>query len=143
METIASNRKIDTSYLCGMETQGDFWVRVGVFLVAFTAPLTPVMGAMVFLIIADFITAIYAAHKVGEKVQSSKMGRTVSKFFFYNLAVASAFVIEMVIIPEIPLMRVSAGFIAMTELRSIYENFAKIYGIDIWSKVKHLFSKKE
>lgn len=135
--------KSNTSYLCNMEMQGYFWVRIGVFLAAFTAPLTPVMGAMVFLIIADFITAIYAAHKVGEKVQSSKMGRTVSKFFFYNLAVASAFVIEMVIIPEIPLMRVSAGFIAMTELRSIYENFAKIYGIDIWSKVKHLFSKKE
>lgn len=126
-----------------MDFKEEAIVKISVFFTAFLAPITPIMGAIVFLICADFFTAIYASYNSKEKIESAKMGRTISKFFFYNLAIASAYVIEVVIIPEIPLMRVASGFIAMTELRSIYENFGKIYGIDIWSKIKHLIAKKQ
>lgn len=120
----------------------EFLLKIVVGLGALIAPITPVMWTIVFLISCDFATGIYAAYKSGKRIESSKMGRTVSKFFFYLLVILAGHTTEIYIFPEIPLMRVVSGFIALTELRSLFENFNTIYGIDIWDKVKGLFDKK-
>ena len=120
----------------------EFYIKYVVALLALLAPINPMMWTLIFLIVSDFITGVYAARKAKIAIQSSKIARTVSKFFFYNLAILCGYFTETFIIPEIPFFRVISGFIATTELKSIFENFNKIYGINIWVKIKTLFDKK-
>lgn len=112
-----------------------FWVA------AFLSPIGPVMWTMVTLIVADFITGIYAAYRAGDRIESKKMANTVSKFLIYLLVILCAWLVEMHVIPEVPIMKIVSGFIAVTELKSIFENFNKIYGIDIWSQIKEFFNR--
>jgi phage-related holin len=115
------------------------------FLVTMLAPLHKVFATMTLLIVVDFITALYAAWRTKgiSSLNSRKMGNTLSKFLFYNLVIVSAHFVEVSIIPEIPLLKVVGGFIAMTELKSILENFNLIYGINITKAVRRFFHRQE
>ncbi len=116
--------------------------RIGIWMSAMLSPILPMIWAMQFLIFTDFVTGIYAAWKNKEPIQSAKMGRTATKFLFYTLLLISGFVFETYFVPEVPFARVAGGYIAMTEIRSIYENANKIFGINIWEQVKHMINKK-
>jgi phage-related holin len=120
-----------------------FWVS------AILAPLAPVMGTMVLLIVVDFITGLWASlikRPAGQKwyytIKSRKIYSTLSKFFIYNMVIMSSYFIELHIVPEVPWLKVVAGFIAITEMKSIFENFHRIYGIDIWDQLKSLLERK-
>lgn len=94
------------------------------------SPVNGVMMTMVFLIIVDFITGAYVAYKNNIPFNSKRIGHTVSKFFIYNLVILSAFFLELNIVNEVPFLKVIAGFIAITEIKSILENYNQIYGVD-------------
>lgn len=113
------------------------------FLGAFLTPVFGVMAAMVCLIIIDFITGVYAAWRNGENISSRKLGNTLSKFLLYNLMVLAAFLIETLIVPEVPFIKIVGGYVALTEFKSIGENFNKIYGIDVMKAVRKFFSRKD
>ena len=96
---------------------------------------------MVFLITVDFITGVYAAYKNKLTITSAKIEHTVSKFFIYNLVIISAYFLEKHIVNEVPFLKIIAGFIAVTEIKSILENFNKIYGVNPF-KALHNFLKQ-
>ncbi len=116
-------------------TKALFWAS------AMLAPVQAIMWTMVFLIIVDFITGLTAAWKTKVPIQSKRMGSTLSKFLIYNLVILSAYFIELHVVKEVPWLKVVSGFIAVTELKSIAENFSKIYGINLWSHIKGLFDR--
>lgn len=98
------------------------------WLLALLSPVNAVMVTMVFLIIVDFITGAYASVKNNIAIRSSRIGHTISKFFIYNLVILAAFFLEEYIVNEVPFLKIIAGFIAITEIKSILENYNAIYG---------------
>lgn len=118
-------------------------VKLYVFwLLTLISPMTTIMFTIIFLIIVDFITGAYASFKNNIPISSERIGNTVSKFFIYNLVVLSAFLLEKYIVNEIPFQRIITGFIAIAEVKSILENFNKIYGINPFKALINLIKKK-
>src|SRR5690606_3686520 len=98
------------------------------------APVQAIMLVVGFMIFADTITGIWAAHRRGEVISSSGFRRVIVKMAMYQLAVLSAFFIEKYIGVSIPILKGVAGAIALSELSSVLENIQVITGI----KIAHL-----
>lgn len=111
------------------------------WLLALLSPLNGVLTTMVLLIIVDFITGSYAAMKNFVPLRSIKFGHTISKFFIYNLVIISAYFLEKHIVNEVPFLKIIAGFIAITETKSILENFNKIYGVNPFKALVNFFKQ--
>ncbi len=105
-------------------------IKLMFWLLTLLSPVNGVMVTMVFLIVVDFITGSYAAIKNHIPIRSSRIGHTISKFFIYNLVILAAFFLEKHIVDEVPFLKIIAGFIAITEIKSVLENFNKIYGVN-------------
>jgi len=112
------------------------------WLLALIAPIAAIMLTIAFLIVVDFITGAYASYKNKTPISSERIAHTISKFFIYNLVVLSAFLLEKYIVEEIPFQRIITGFIAIAEIKSILENFNKIYGINPFKVLVKLIKKK-
>lgn len=98
------------------------------WLFTIIGPLQGVIFTVVLLIIVDFITGIYASYLKGVGIKSKRIGHTISKFFIYNLVIISAYFLEKNIVSEIPFLKIIAGFIAITKIKSVLENYTIIYG---------------
>jgi len=108
------------------------------WLLTLFSPVNGVMVTMVFLIIVDFITGSYASFKKHIPISSSRIGHTISKFFIYNLVILAAFFLEKHIVNEVPFLKIIAGFIAITEIKSILENYNTIYGVNPFKALVNL-----
>jgi hypothetical protein len=107
--------------------------------VAVLAPAKPLVLASTFLVLVDLITGIVAARKRGEAITSQGLRRTLSKLAVYEVALLLAFIAEKyLIIDLLPIAKIVSSFIAVTELKSVYENLNEIGGGDI---LKALISK--
>ena len=111
------------------------------WLLALLSPLNGVLTTMMFLIIVDFITGAYAAIKLQTPIKSGKIANTISKFFIYNLVIISAYFLEKHIVNEVPFLKIIAGFIAITEIKSILENYNKIYGVNPFKALLNLLKQ--
>lgn len=105
-------------------------IKMLFWLFTLLSPVNAVMVTIVFLIVVDFITGAYASLKHQIPIRSSRIGHTISKFFIYNLVILAAFFLERHIVDEVPFLKIIAGFIAITEIKSILENYNKIYGVN-------------
>lgn len=111
------------------------------FLVMFFAEITPALISIGFIIIIDTLTGAWAAKKRGERVESRKAGRVLTKLIIYPLAIIVSKVAQEYLAPVIPWVDVTAGIIATVEVKSIFENSGDILGYDLWKKVKEAMWK--
>ena len=120
------------------------WLYKGLLvLLAVLAPITPLIISCIFLIVADLITGIIAAYKRKEKISSAEMGRSITKLVVYQLAIISAFVLEVYMLDNlIPVAKIVGGVIGMVELKSILENVSTIAGEDILKLVMNKLGSK-
>jgi phage-related holin len=102
---------------------------------AFFMPIYPAMIAVGLLITIDTITGLLAARKKGIKIESRKMGRVLVKMLLYNLLIISAHICEVYLI-NIPFVKITLAFLAITEFLSIGENFNIITGKDFVIYIK-------
>lgn len=101
---------------------------------AFLAPVRGYMGAIGFLVAADFVAGTWASLKHGQQIQSRRMRETITKSLAYELAIVVGFVLDGIVgLPDAMIARVVAGFIGLTEAKSIFENLGNITGIDFWA----------
>lgn len=93
----------------------------------------------------DLITGIYASYKRGEGISSAGIGRTVTKFLVYQIAIISGFVLETYILDNMfPISKLVAGVIGVTETTSILENVNSITGTNVFQElIKRLSSKNQ
>lgn len=103
--------------------------------VAFLAPIHTVMLAVGALILFDLITGIWASKKAGRPITSFGIRRTVTKAFAYQMSLITSMIMENYFLPEIPVIRIIAGLIAVTEFKSFLENVTDITGIDFWKAI--------
>lgn len=99
-------------------------------IVAYLAPVAPLVHALLFFMAADWITGVYKAKKLKQKITSKGFRNTAEKFVSYTAAIILGHVFGQQI-AELHLTRLVAGYLALTELKSIYENLAAITGNDI------------
>lgn len=113
--------------------------------VAVLAPIHAVMIVVGVLIFIDLATGLFAALKRKEPISSSAMRRTISKFFVYQIAVVTAFIVETYLLHNIlPATKFVSMVIGMVELTSVLENCNTIYGGNLFkSLIKHLGSKND
>lgn len=117
------------------------WIKaVFASLLAVFAPIYPLIFATGFLIICDLITGLMAAKQQKEKITSAGLRRTVSKVLIYQAVILSAFLVEFFMLDgSLPVSKVAASIIGITELTSIVENAEIVYGEPIFSKLKRIF----
>lgn len=112
---------------------------IGKILIASLAALAPIHAILIsvgFLIGADLITGMWAAHKRNEKISSAAMRRTISKVLIYNIAVISGFLLETYLLSSVfPVAKLVAGVIGLVEFTSILENGNTILGQNIFKMV--------
>lgn len=113
------------------------WIKAGLAgLAGIFAPVHMIMFATGFLIFADLITGCWAALKRGEKITSAGWRRTCTKFGAYQIVIMSGYLAEVYLLDgAIPISKIAASAIGMTELLSIIENVEFIYGEPIFSKI--------
>lgn len=109
------------SYL-DLKIAGGFFVVIANFL--FGSIQGKTLGAIITLIVIDFITALYAARKTGEAIKSAKAFRTPLKIIIYCGLIASGHLTDSVL-PFAIVSDTIIGFLAITELISILENASK------------------
>ena len=114
----------------------EFFMKFMIWFLSILVPIYDVTGALIILILIDLITGIIASVKNQVKFQWEKIINTFTKVIIYSLILLAGWVIESKIMPAIPLMRLVAGFLALTELRSILGNFKNIYGLDMWEYIR-------
>lgn len=125
------------------EDNVDFIMKMAVWFIAILGPLYDIAGALILLIFIDLITGVIASVKNSIAFDWSKIVNTFNKLVIYCLILLAAWVIESKIIPAIPFMRLVAGFLAMTELRSILGNFKAIFGIDAWDYIRAAIKRQK
>jgi hypothetical protein len=123
------------------------------FLCIFFMDIQEAMFAIGFLIFTDTFTGIWAAWYDGRNkegswwkgrkyIESRKMERIITKLILYPLSLITAKVAEQYLTPIIPWIDITAGILAMIEIRSIFENIGKILGYDLWNKMKEKIVKR-
>ena len=116
--------------------------KLSVLSIAFFAPILPAMIAVGILITIDTITGVLGAKRIGDKIESKKFGRVVTKMLVYQLLIISSHLIELYLFDLIPLVKVTLGFLAITEFLSISENFQKCTGKDFLKYIKEYLDTK-
>lgn len=95
-------------------------------------PIKATLITVMVLTVADLISGIMASRKEGKKITSSGLKRTIIKTTVYELVVMLGFLTEQYMTGDtIPIVRILAGFIGLTELKSVMENIERISGMPL------------
>ncbi len=87
------------------------------------APIHTTMLVVCLIIMGDFFTGICAAYKTKTPITSARMRDSITKLFFYNVAIISCYGLEQFLIGDaFPAVKLCAGLIGSTEVLSILEN---------------------
>jgi hypothetical protein len=98
---------------------------------AVLAPIKAMLVTAGVLVFMDLLTGIWASLKTGIPISSNRLGRTVTKIFVYQLAIICGFLTERYLVDDmLPFAKIAAGYVGITELKSIYENLSRISGQD-------------
>lgn len=126
--------------------------KFSTILLAFFAPINTVLVAMGVLIAIDFLTGLWASCKLANKpfwkvIKSSGLRRTAIKGTSYFLTIIVSHILETYFMSWLPAVAIAAGYLAITEVASNFENLAVITGnnvfIKIFNIIKTYFNKKD
>lgn len=105
------------------------WVWISWILM----PISAYMVFTVFLVLCDLFTGIQAAYRRGDKITSKGLSRSVQKISVYFVAILVARGATVVFLPNLDFdfVHVVAALIALTEIKSNFENISTVTGVDI------------
>lgn len=110
--------------------------ETAIILFLLLTPIHPLMAAAGALVAIDTITGMVAARKRKEQITSAALRRTVSKMVVYQVAIISGFILETYLLSEaLPIAKLAAGWVGVTEFKSIVENLSTIQGAPILGDV--------
>lgn len=97
-------------------------------VLAVFAPIKPMMLAALGLTLADALTGVWAARRRGEPITSSGFRRTVGKLLVYQMGLVVGLIAQQYLVPDVPIVKLVAGTVGVTEFKSIMENLESITG---------------
>jgi len=96
------------------------------------APVKATLITVMVLTVADLVSGIMAARKEKKRITSSGLKRTIIKTTVYEAVIMLGFLTERYMTGDaIPVVKILAGFIGLTELKSVMENIERISGMSI------------
>lgn len=111
--------------------------------------LKPLITALIFLIIFDFITGTRKAKSKGQELNSGGFRRSVSKLTEYSIAILASHIFTWMFDLDFFLSYYVALYICGIELKSIWENVSETTGVGIADyfkgfipDVKNILTKK-
>jgi phage-related holin len=108
------------------------WLAVWVdMVIPFFIPIRGYLLFMLFAIIFDTITGIIAARAQKIPITSRGIWRTIEKIVIAFIAIMLSEGFRIVFMPEIPITMGVSAIIAAAEVKSNFENYYKITGVDI------------
>ncbi|MEA5458702.1 phage holin family protein [Arcicella sp. LKC2W] len=104
----------------------------------FIAPIADFIILLTFLIIADFITGIWAAKKRNEAITSRGFRSTFLKVATYAICIVLLQYIKILMFSTLNFDVAYAVTLAaiIVELKSLLENAHTITGVDLWAVIK-------
>ena len=110
-------------------------------LLAYLSPCKGVLHAVFALFLIDWATGVTWSIMSKRRFTSYRLRKSVTKAASYLITIVTAFILEESILEvDLHLINIVAGYIGFTELKSIYENLAKISGkdwiLDIYETIK-------
>ena len=132
-----------TSKFISINSPIEEWIaKVGIFFVVWISPLALKIGIVTAFITLDTIMGVVAAYKSGEEVSSRKLRQGfIPKAIGYATMVAATYLIDTEVY-NINASFLAVMFVAFAEMKSMDENFKKITGYSIWSKIIEPKNKK-
>ena len=112
------------------------------FLVTFFAGIQTSLIATGVLIVIDTLLGLLAARKTKTPIQSRKLARVLTKMLAYQLLIISAEIVHLYLFPQLPIVNVTLGFIAVTEFLSIAENFTILTGKNFIKYIRDYLTNK-
>lgn len=101
--------------------------KLGASLLLYFSPISTLIHAVLALFFFDWLTGVWKSNVVKRKFASHRMRKTVSKLNAYLIAIITAHIVnDSLLGGNLHLPQIAAGYIGLTELRSIYENLAEI-----------------
>lgn len=95
-------------------------------------PLKATLITVMVLTVIDLMTGLAAARKRRRKITSSGLKKTIIKTFVYEAVVMLGFLTEQYMTGNtVPIVRILAGYIGITELKSVLENLEIVSGVSI------------
>lgn len=119
----------------------EYIFKLCIVLAAYFSPIAPLVQLVLIFIAIDFLCGMYASYRSKEQIESNRLRKTLEKFVFYSVSIIVAYMFQIGFLNWSNLAQIVAGFIASTELLSIYENVKKITGMDLVAKVKEYITK--
>lgn len=118
---------------------------IAIACLAVFAPVRTVLVVAMILVVADLITGVIAAWKRGEKITSSGLKQSVFKAFVYEMSILIGYLAEHYLIGDLmPITKIIASLIGITEMLSCVENLNSIYGSPVFQIIiRKLGSKKD
>lgn len=110
-------------------------------VIPFLEPIQPYLIFMILAIICDTITGIMAARKQKITITSRGIWRTIEKIVIAGVAICISEAFRVVFLPDIALTAGVALVIAIAEMKSIFENYKAITGVDLLSHFMEKISK--
>ena len=107
--------------------------------------LIPIQWYLIFMIMAivfDTLTGLIAARKEKKTITSRGIWRTVEKITIAFMVILLSEGFRVIWIPSIPITQGVSAIIAAAELLSVYENYRRITGVDILTKLREKISAK-
>ena len=117
----------------------DYWI--GVVFTMFSWISSFIMSVATFLsftlviVLVHLYTGRMAAKHRGEAIKSSGYRQSVKKYVLYMLGILISELFIRVFSLPIPLTYMVAGVVALTEIKSIFENIETVTGVDLWGYV--------
>lgn len=125
-------------------------VAFAAWAMSFIMPVLPFLIFTIVLIFADLYTGTQAAKHRGEVIHSRGLRRSVVKINLYLTAILLSKAFDNVFSFGLDLTYVVSALIAVTELKSNFENIGEVTGIDFWERIadklpslNDIFKKKE
>jgi len=116
------------------DTLQKYLLPVAAYFISYFSPAFPLMLAIGFFLVMDFITGIMAAQKRGEEILSKKMRPTITKGIGYMVAILVAHVFQKNFLTDIEVLKIVSGLIAFIEVKSLDENFRDITGKSLFKQ---------
>jgi hypothetical protein len=110
----------------------DNYRRVAAWTGVFLAPIKVHLINIFVLVAIDLATGVWRSWKLGDPLLSSKLRRTASKISSYGIAMLVVMNFERNFLPELMLIKIVSAYIALTEIKSIFENLHDATGSNVW-----------
>lgn len=106
----------------------DLLLKLSLIIIFFFAPLQGLLLTLLFLIVLDLITGLWAAKKTKNKITSARLSRTATKIlvYFFTITIVNIVSKHIMIGSDLPITEMISSFIILTEFQSILENVYRI-----------------